>query len=399
MTHQKTVLVLAGDVKGQPFITECKKLGYRVFLLTRKSLADRDWPRQDIDEMFFMDTLTHKEDVLKGVDYLSRQVKIDRVVPMDDFDVEIASAVREHLRIPGMGETTARYFRDKLAMRGKAAEEGIREPRFVQPLNVEDIQEFVNVVPSPWLLKPRSQAGSAGIQKIQDATQLWQKINDLGDQQSGYILEEFIPGDIYHVDSILFEHDVLFVEVSKYGRPPLEVAHQGGIFMTCIQDRQGGDAKTLRKINTQLLTAFGLKKGVAHTEFIKSHADGQFYFLETGARVGGAYISNVILEGTGINLWEEWAKIEVLGDKEMYQLPKVKKDYAGIALCLAHQEWPDTSAYRDPEIAERIHKAYHAGLILKSKDPHHLETLLQDYVRRFTHDFLAVTGYVKKIDR
>lgn len=399
MPHQKTVLVLAGDAKGQPFITECKKLGYRVFLLTRQSLANKDWPRQDIDEMFFMESLTHKEEVLKGVDYLSRQVKIDRVVPMDDFDVEIASAVREHLRIPGMGETTARYFRDKLAMRGKAAEEGIAEPRFVQPLNVEDIEEFIHTVPAPWLLKPRSQAGSAGIQKVHDAATLWQKLQELGDEQSGYILEEFTPGDIYHVDSILYDHQVLFVEVSKYGRPPLEVAHQGGIFMTCIQDRQGADAKALKKINAKLLSSFGLKKGVAHTEFIKSHADGKFYFLETGARVGGAYISNVLHAGTGINLWEEWAKIELLSDKESYTLPTAKKDYAGIALCLAHQEWPDTSAYNDSEVTERIHKAYHAGLILKSKDPQKLEALLHDYVRRFTHDFLAVTTYVNKIDR
>ena len=59
------------------------------------------------------------------------------------------------------------------------------------------------------------------------------------------------------------------------------------------------------------MSAFGLVRGVAHTEFIKSHNDGQFYFLETAARVGGANIAEMVEAATGINLWSEWAKIEL----------------------------------------------------------------------------------------
>jgi len=36
-----------------------------------------------------------------------------RVVTLEDFDVEKVAALREHLRIPEMGDTTTRYFRDK----------------------------------------------------------------------------------------------------------------------------------------------------------------------------------------------------------------------------------------------------------------------------------------------
>jgi len=44
---------------------------------------------------------------------------------------ENVSALREHLRIPGMGLTTVRYFRDKLAMRARAKEAGMVVPEFV----------------------------------------------------------------------------------------------------------------------------------------------------------------------------------------------------------------------------------------------------------------------------
>ena len=69
----------------------------------------------------------------------------------------------------------------------------------------------------------------------------------------------------------------------------------------------------MQAINAQLLEAFGLQRGVSHTEFIRA-GDGQIYFLETSARVGGAYIVDVVEAATGVNLWREWAKIEIAGE-------------------------------------------------------------------------------------
>ena len=82
---------------------------------------------------------------------------------LDDFDVETAAALREHLRVPGMGDTTARYFRDKLAMRLKALEAGIPVPDFVPAINHDDLRTFMANVPGPWLLKPRLSASALGI--------------------------------------------------------------------------------------------------------------------------------------------------------------------------------------------------------------------------------------------
>ena len=112
-------------------------------------------------------------------------------------------------------------------------------------------------------------------------------------------------------------------------------------------------------------------------------------FLETSARVGGAYIADVIEAGTGINLWREWARIEIAGDSGSYELPASRAEYGGIALSLARQEEPDLSSYIDPEIVTRIRKRHHAGLIVRSADPLRIERLLSDYSERFSRDFLA----------
>jgi len=289
-----------------------------------------------------------------------------------------------------MGLTTMRYFRDKLAMRMKALDRHVRVPDFVPVFNHGDIRYYLEHVPGPWVLKPRQEASAIGIKKIHAADHLWPVLEQLGDKQSSFLLERFVPGEVYHVDSIVSENEVLFASVSKYGKPPMNVAQGGGIFTTCVIPR-GSDADLgLRQINRDLIAALGLVRGVAHTEFIRAHADGRFYFLECAARVGGAYINEMVETATGINLWREWARIEVAGGNGSYKLPPVREEYAGVILSLARQENPDTSGYNDPEVFLRIRKHHHAGLILRSNDPERVQALLQSYAQRFSEEFLAV---------
>jgi biotin carboxylase len=320
---------------------------------------------------------------------MARSHPIDRIVALDEFDMENAAALREHLRIPGMGLTTMRYFRDKLAMRGRAAESGILVPEFVHVLNYDNLKDFMARVKPPWLLKPRSQASGIGMKKIHEAAELWPWLDQLGDQQSFFLLEQFVPGDVFHVDSIVSERKVVFAEAHAYGLPPLDVSHQGGIFTTRTLSRVSDESKKLQKLNRELIEGLGLIRGVTHAEFLRSQEDGQYYFIEIAARVGGAYISDVIEAATGINLWREWARIEVSGGKEPYVLPKPRRDYAGVLISLARQEHPDTSAYHDPEIVLRIPKHHHAGFVLRSGKPQRIAELIESYATRFREDFYA----------
>ncbi len=230
-----TVLCLASYFKGTDFLLECKRQGCRTLLLTSQSLADADWPRQSIDDIFYVPDEDKKwklQDVLLGISHLAKTEVIDRIVPMDDFDVETAAALREHLRVPGMGDTTARYFRDKLAMRARARDAGLPVPEFIQVLNYKKLHEFLQRIAPPWVLKPRSLAGSIGVKKIASADEFWAAVDRLGDQQSFYLLEQYVPGDIFHVDTITYEKELLFSMASKYGRPPMDVSHEGDIFTT-----------------------------------------------------------------------------------------------------------------------------------------------------------------------
>ncbi|MDX1701118.1 MAG: ATP-grasp domain-containing protein, partial [Melioribacteraceae bacterium] len=355
-----TVLCLASYEKGGDFLIESKNQGNKVLLVTSEKLKDANWPRGHIDNIFYVpesETGWNMDDLIKSTSYLARTENINRVIALDDFDVEKAAKLREHLRVPGMGDTTARYFRDKLAMRKKAEDDSIPIPDFVHVLNHNNINNFLDSHQPPYIIKPRSQAGAIGLKKVSSKEEAWEVINALGDEQSYYLMEEFIEGEIYHVDSIIYNREVRFSQVHKYALPPFEVAHHGRVFCTRTVERNCEDEEKLKELNNIVLKSLGLKKGVSHTEFIKS-SEGKFYFLETSARVGGANIGELITFSSGINLWKEWAVMENLSDEEEYKLPNIKEDYGAIIISLAKQETPDLKNYDDKSVVWKLDKKY-----------------------------------------
>lgn len=399
MENSKTFLCISNYFKGADFLINLKKLGNKVYLVTSEKLRDKPWPHQNIDEIFYMegqDVDWNLEHLLLGVGNFMKSTKIDAIVALDDYDVEKATYLRENLRIDGMGQTTGRYFRDKLAMRMRAKSCGIPIPAFCSLFNDHDINTFADTISAPWVLKPRSEASASGIIKINDKESLWVHIHEMGNNRFKYLLEQFKPGDVYHCDSLISESKVIFSLTSKYLATPMEISHGGGVFRSANIKYNSEDDKAIKKLNEQVLKGFGLKHGAAHTEFIKSNEDGQIYFLETSSRVGGAHLAEMVAEASNINLWKEWAVIEdALAKGTKYVLPKVKKEYAGIVLTLSKFQHPNLSSFSDPEVCFRVPLEYHAGLIVKSSNQERILELLDDYGNRLVNDFTAVVEQSK----
>lgn len=395
----KTFLCISNYFKGSAFLIALKKAGNKVYLITSEKLRENNWPREFIDEIFYMpgqDLDWDLETLLKGVAGLMKGVKIDAIAALDDYDVEKATFLRENLRIPGMGQTTGRYFRDKLAMRMRAKEAGVLVPAFSALFNDAEINHFADNVPPPWVLKPRSEASAHGIIKVYDKDSLWQNIHEMGDNRLRYLVEQFKPGDVYHADGLNLDGKNIFCTVSKYLATPMEISQGGGIFRSTNVPYGSEDDKSMRKANEQVMKAFGMKNGASHTEFIKGKEDGQVYFLETSSRVGGAHLAEMVEGATDINLWTEWAKIEdAVAKGKKYNLPKVKKGYAGIVLTLSKFQDPDLSSFNDPEICFRVPLDYHAGLIIKSDKPARVRELLDEYADRLSQTVSSVAEQEK----
>ena len=380
-----------------------KAAGHHVYLLTSSQLDKSPWPWDSLDDIFYMVEDNHglwnRDHLIAGLSHKMQSMKFDILVALDDFDVEHVAYLREYFRIPGMGETTARYFRDKLAMRIKAQSEGINVPVFTSLFHDADIHDYTQRVPPPWIVKPRMQASAAGIKKVYNTDELWQHLNYLGHSRHEYLLEQFAPGDVYHVDSLTHDGKVVFASVSRYLDTPLDVAHGGGIFRSVTLEKDTEDYKQLQKLNEDVMKVFGMQYSASHSEFIKGKEDGLYYFLETSSRVGGAHIAEMVEFASGINLWKEWAKIEIAANtKKPYKLPKIIKDgHAGIIVSLSRYKEPDTSEFKDKEIVWRMKKEYHIGLILQAKNQKRILALLDDYTDRIKRDYHASAPAKEKL--
>lgn len=398
----KTFLCISNYFKGNSFLKALKKEGNRVFLVTSEKLKESHWAFESIDELFFMPGQDLDWDLnilLQGVGGLMKDHKIDSIIALDDYDVEKATFLRENLRIPGMGQSTGRFFRDKLAMRIKAQDAGLKVPAFSPLFNDEDINQFAVHISAPWVLKPRSEASAHGIIKVHTKDELWQNIHQLGENRLYYLVEQFKPGDVYHADGLILEGKNLFLSVSQYLTTPMEISQGGGIFCSATIEYGSEDEQAIKKLNKDIMKAFGMKSGATHTEFIKCREDGEIYFLETSSRVGGAHLAEMVEAATGVNLWAEWAKIEdAIAKGKEYKAPKPSKNHGGIVLTLSHTQHPDLSTFDDQEVFFRVPLEYHAGLIVKAKDRKRVRFLLDQYAERLSREFStsAAAPEVKK---
>jgi biotin carboxylase len=401
---KKHIVCIASEHKGNEFLEEAHDAGWHVTLVTRKKLTDSPWSWTAINEVKTVEDGAGVLDYTRAVTNLAGTRSIDRVVGLDEFDVLTAAMTREHLNMPGMSRSFALRFRDKLAMRTMAANAGIPCPEFVSALNPDKINAFLDTVPAPWIVKPRHEVSAFGIRKCETKDEVWAVLNDLDgrnnwrDHPSQFLIERFIEGRVYHVDSVVSGGKVVACGVSQYGTTPFKVSHQGGVFTSSTMSYRSKERKELEVMNKALLMAFEYDKGVSHAEFLQCDVDGQFYLLEVACRVGGAYIANVLEHACGFNLWREWAKLETATRERPYKSPKLRREYAGIALALANTDEPDTSHYDDEEIVYKIKKPKHVGMIFRSSERKRVDELIAIYTERITTDFLAVAPVKERYD-
>jgi biotin carboxylase len=391
MQKSPTVLCLASYYKGIQLMESYKKLGCRVVVLASAHLQNRPWPMDIIDEIHYVQSLEGDlKENLRAISYLARERRFDIIAPMEEYMIQPAAAIRAHLGcIGGLDEGIARRVRDKLNMRQAAQASGLHTPRFVGLAHHPAVARFLEEVPAPWILKPRMEGGSVQMKKFHNPGDLWKQIHEMGDKQSWFLLEEFITGDVCHVDSLYHRGKVVFACPSQYLNPPFSVWHGGGVFGSRTVDRTSKRGKKLLKENERAIKAMGVQSGVAHTEFILD-SKGTPYFLELGARIPGAHLDILVDKASGVNIAFEQCRLEICAlDDSDYKVPKADFKPSGILLCLSKDRHPDLSSFSDPEVIWRLAKEHHAGLIFRGEQ-NRVEELLHQYAERLQNEYLAV---------
>ncbi|HEY9855854.1 MAG TPA: hypothetical protein V6D05_08975 [Stenomitos sp.] len=375
----RTVLCIARQRAGRRFIEETLRLGGRVFVLTEDAEQHAAWPA-GISGVITVWSMADRQGVLHVARELATRERVDRVVALLERDVEVAATLREELRIPGQPSWQANLFRDKLAMRLKALSCDVRVPYFAPASDRAAVGRMFEQVDPPYLLKIRDGLGAANITRLDDRDSAWRAIDGLGSETEHYIVEQYVKGDVFHVDSLTQDGQPRFAIASRYGLPLLDVV-KGGNFVSFTLDQETELARRLLEANRRIITGFGFEQGPTHIEFILGAHDQEVYFLEGASRLAAARIPWVIEEATGVCLHHEWARLEVL---DAYTVSPGQRGFAGIVTTVARHGPADLSGFQDPHIVWRSPDPFVPGLILRADDPHVLEARIRAYDRQFS---------------
>ena len=372
------ILCLASHETGHDFLRQCAEMGVRPTVLTLDACKHGGWPQEAVESVASMPPGLSREQILNTVSWMVRGRRFDRIVALEDSDQGMAAVMREHLRVPGMGVTTTAYYRDRLAQRLSVRESGFLTPEFTSILNYDELRAFMASVPGPWLLKSRVKGSALRRRRIGDAEHLWRTLDELGDLQSRFLLEQYVDGEEFHVDALLSQCDVLF-SVARRHTVAARSAPDAKVKTTHTLDHGGRDWMELTALNAGLAPSLGMVRGVTHARYVRAHADGRYYFLEIAAGVSGVFTAQTVEAASGVNLWREWARLEVAGLRgETYVPPESYEYHAGSLACPVGNE-AEMSSFGAREIAARLRNGHYAGLLVRDANPQRVSELLEQF--------------------
>ena len=311
----ENVVVLPGTRWQIPLVKRLKRRGYRVTVL--------DWyenqPAYEYADDYRLVDILDKERVLE----IALDVNAIAVISDEcDIATKTVAWVSEKLGKYSIGEELADLYTNKYSMRLFCQEHGFPCPRFFKCYTIDEAVQAFEQVNKKMIIKPLDSNSSRGVFSIYDVEDLKNKFQEsikYSKTEKAVILEEFIEGEEFSIDSINDESEYYPLAISRKVHFSFnENLDQELIFM---HDDNRFDYNLLRNTNRQYVDATGLKKCLTHAEY--KYCDGKYYLIEIGARGGGNLISGVINPCLTCIETQEYLIDWALGEKTM---PAIRYD-------------------------------------------------------------------------
>lgn len=282
----KNILIIgAGDF--QLPLVQRASLSYNV-LLAAPVISDAFKPY--IADSLLID-VRDKDSIL---DYARQHSICGVITDQTDIAVRSVAYVAEKLGLPGIGYETGCLFTDKSLMRKRMAELGIKLLPNRTVSSEEEALQFYREIGGDVIIKPLDTQGSRGVQICRSEDDLMAKYEEAARWSSGrqVLIERCATGREFLVEGIAvnYEFQNACIGDTLYFDLPDAFAAKSRIFPTVADDKL---RQRVLDLNTKIITGFGLKQGITHSEFIMDGDD--IYLIETAARGGGVFISSDLI--------------------------------------------------------------------------------------------------------
>ena len=221
----------------------------------------------------------------------------DRIVALSEYDLMGAAMLREKYDVAGPRPDDVKVVRDKIVMKEAVARAGIRTPLACRLSDNPTAEKIANSHNGKIVLKPTDGASSEGIRILEAAD--WRETQPVIEESElhRYEIEEFVEGNIFHVDGFVDDGVLQRFIVSDYVGNCLDFAKGSPLGSYQHTDSQAA----MRRWISRILSAVRINDGAFHLEGIRS--TNGLVFLEIGHRVGGAGVAHTFQLRTGMSLY------------------------------------------------------------------------------------------------
>lgn len=323
-----TVLILNNSpAKMYNYKNWLSDLNEDIIILT-DSKYYQDFIEQGYTSVFSFENYTSNGCVELKAFNLAQHHKISNIIATNEFDLIRASKLRKILGIQGQSLESALAYRNKSIMKDILANSGISVPKFIKVDDALDIINFIKNNGYPVVVKPVNGAASVDTHIIRSEIEL--KILLEKGINSNMEVEEYINGDMYHVDGVLVDNHIVFIWPSKYLTDPLGGYQSNNLVASQILEKHNSLTNRLIKFASDVINTLPTPLNCAfHAEVFHTEND-ELVLCEIASRVGGAKIPEVINHAFDINLREIMVKSQcgLINSKQLLSLQQ--KEYNNI---------------------------------------------------------------------
>ena len=265
-----------------------------------------------LTEYYRVDNMENYADMYRAVAFFCfKYGKIDGLESNNEYWLEQDARLREDFNIPGMRPETISLIRHKSEMKKYYAQAGVPTARYHLVTDLTESLAFIDQVGYPVIVKPDNGVGAVNTYKLNNDEELRDfHVQEFGDLQ--FIMEEFVPGDVYSYDAI----------IDSAGKPLLETGnHTPGSIMDTVLNKEScvfyiekQIKDDLRDAGRRCVAAFGVRSRFIHFEFFRLGKDhphlgkkGTVVGLEVNLRPSGGFTPDMINYANSTDVYKDWA--------------------------------------------------------------------------------------------
>ena len=293
----KKIMILGAGTYQVPLIKTAKKLGIYTIVVS----IPGNYPGFAIADKVYYENTTDYETILK----IAKEEQIDGIVTAGtDVAVITIGRVCDELKLSGLSFEAAQIAANKLLMKTKYEECGVRTAKFREiPIDAADVAERVSALSFPLIFKSVDSSGSRGITRVDSFDEFEAAIANVkaNTRSDYYIVEEFIEGEEFGAQAFVYRGKVQFIiphgDYVFHGDTGVPIGHFAPYDLSpeIIEDA--------KEQLTGAIKAMGLDNCAINADFILK--DNQTYVLELGGRSGATCLAELTSIYFGFDYYEK----------------------------------------------------------------------------------------------